>query len=565
MPPSKHAVLSASGAHRWLHCNPSARLELEFADRETETAAEGTAAHALAEHKLKKALKIRSRKPVSPYDCDEMDAHTDGYVEFVLEQLEEAKTLCADPLVLIEQRLDFSCYVPDGFGTGDCLIVADKLLHIIDFKYGQGVLVDAEENPQMMLYALGALQQFDHLYDITQVAMSIYQPRRENVSTCTISVEQLMEWAEQTLKPKAEMAYQGEGDYVPGPWCTFCKAAVKCRARAEAKLQLAKYEFAMPPLLTDAEIEDILSRLSGLTKWAGEIEAYAQDAAIHHGKVWHGFKLVESRTNRKYTDEEAVIRAANAAGYHDIFKKTLIPITEMEKLMGKKAFAEILGSLIEKPKAGRPWSRYPTGVRLSLQWMPPKNLLKLRRYNDMSVNHKNPTKVVTGVVRLSYANIWEPASINGSNPKYSVSLIIPKTDTKTIDAINAAVDAAIKDGAAKFGGKIPNKAALKLPLRDGDLERDDEAYKGAYFVNANSTTAPQIVDRSVQPILDRAEVYSGCYARVSVNFYAFNSNGNRGIACGLGNIQKVRDGEPLGGRSSAADDFATDVDDDFLS
>lgn len=183
----------------------------------------------------------------------------------------------------------------------------------------------------------------------------------------------------------------------------------------------------------------------------------------------------------------------------------------------------------------------------------------------MSSNHKNPTKVVTSVVRLSYANVWEPASINGSNPKYSVSLIIPKTDTKTIDAINAAVDAAIKDGAAKFGGKIPNKAALKLPLRDGDLERDDEAYKGAYFVNANSTTAPQIVDRSVQPILDRAEVYSGCYARVSVNFYAFNSNGNRGIACGLGNIQKVRDGEPLGGRSSAADDFATDLDDDFLS
>ena len=192
MPPSKHAVLSASGAHRWLHCNPSARLELEFADRETEAAAEGTAAHALAEHKLKKALKIRSRKPVSPYDCDEMDAHTDGYVEFVLEQLEEAKTLCADPLILIEQRLDFSCYVPDGFGTGDCLIVADKLLHIIDFKYGQGVLVDAEENPQMMLYALGALRQFDHLYDITQVAMSIYQPRRENVSTWTITVEQLM-------------------------------------------------------------------------------------------------------------------------------------------------------------------------------------------------------------------------------------------------------------------------------------------------------------------------------------------------------------------------------------
>ena len=183
----------------------------------------------------------------------------------------------------------------------------------------------------------------------------------------------------------------------------------------------------------------------------------------------------------------------------------------------------------------------------------------------MSTAKKATTKVVTGIVRLSYANVWEPASINGSKPKYSVSLIIPKGDTKTIADINAAIDAAIQEGAAKFGGKIPNKAALKLPLRDGDIERDDEAYKGSYFVNANSTTAPEVVDRSLQRILDRNEVYSGCYARVSINFYAFNSNGIRGIACGLGNIQKVRDGEPLGGKTSAADDFATDLDDDFLS
>jgi hypothetical protein len=175
-------------------------------------------------------------------------------------------------------------------------------------------------------------------------------------------------------------------------------------------------------------------------------------------------------------------------------------------------------------------------------------------------------KVITGPeTRWSYANVWEPKSINGGTPKYSVSLIIPKGDSKTIADINAAIDAAIQEGAAKFGGKISNKAALKLPLRDGDIERDDEAYKGSYFVNANSTTAPEVVDRSLQRILDRNEVYSGCYARVSINFYAFNSNGNRGIACGLGNIQKVRDGEPLGGKTSAADDFATDLDDDFLS
>ena len=180
-------------------------------------------------------------------------------------------------------------------------------------------------------------------------------------------------------------------------------------------------------------------------------------------------------------------------------------------------------------------------------------------------NKTNTTKVVTGIVRLSYEHVWEPASINGSNPKYSVSLIIPKDDVKTIAAINQAVENAIKDGAAKFGGKIPPKGALKLPLRDGDTERDDEAYRNAYFVNANSTTAPQIVDRAVQPILDRNEVYSGCYARVSINFYAFNSNGNKGVACGLGNIQKVRDGEPLGGKTSAADDFSTDLDDDFLT
>ena len=353
MPPGKHAVLSASSSHRWLNCNPSARLEQEFEDHETEAAAEGTAAHALAEHKLRKALKMRSRKPISKYDSDEMDAYTDGYVEFVLEALEEAKQLCSDPKVLIEQKLDFSCYVPDGFGTGDCLIVADRLLHIIDLKYGQGVLVDAVENPQMMLYALGALRIFDCLYNITEVSMTIYQPRRENVSTWTVSVEELNDWAEQTLKPKAELAFKGEGEYSPGAWCQFCKAAVKCRARAEAKLQLAKYEFAKPPLLTDAEIGDILGKLDDLTKWANEIIAYAQDAAVSHGKQWPGYKLVESRTNRKYTDEDAVIEAARSAGYTDIFKKSLIPITEMEKLMGKKTFAEVLGSLVIKPQ-GKP-------------------------------------------------------------------------------------------------------------------------------------------------------------------------------------------------------------------
>lgn len=178
----------------------------------------------------------------------------------------------------------------------------------------------------------------------------------------------------------------------------------------------------------------------------------------------------------------------------------------------------------------------------------------------------NKTKVITGInTRLSYFHGWEPVSINGGEPKYSVSVLIPKTDKETVAAINKAIDAAIEDGIVKFGGKKPNKAAIKVPLRDGDEEREDEAYKGHYFINANSKTAPQIVDKAVKPILDRDEVYSGCYGRVSLSFYAFNSNGNKGVACGLGNIQKIKDGEPLGGRATAADDFTTLEDDDFLA
>ena len=350
---AEHAVLSASGSHRWLNCTPSARLELEFENTGSEAAREGTAAHALCEHKLKRALHMRSRRPASDYDSDEMEECTDAYVDFVMEQYEAAKQVCEDPVILIEQRLDFSCYVPDGFGTGDCLIISDDRLHIIDFKYGMGVLVEAEGNPQMKLYALGALAVYDALYDIREVSMTIFQPRRENVSTWTIPVEDLKAWAENELKPRAKMAYDGEGEYLPGEWCTFCRAAVRCRARAEEKLKLAQTEFRMPPLLTDAEIEDILAVLPDLTKWANEIAAYALDAALNHGKEWNGFKVVEGRSVRKYRDEAAVAEAAKEAGYKDIYRQSLIPRTEMQRLMGKDRFEEILGGLITKAP-GRP-------------------------------------------------------------------------------------------------------------------------------------------------------------------------------------------------------------------
>lgn len=370
MPPNDHALLSASSSHRWLNCNPSARLEREFADRETTAAAEGTAAHALAEHKLKRRLKLRSERPVSVYDTDEMETCTDDYADFVMEQVTKERRRDPDTQVFIEQRLDFSCYVPEGFGTGDCLIVSRGRIHIIDLKYGMGLLVDSEENPQMKLYALAALKQYEEQYQIKKVKLTIFQPRRENVSTWETSVAKLKKWATKELVPKAEKAFKGEGEYCPGEWCIFCKAAVKCRARAEDKLRLAQSEFKMPPLLTDAEIEDVLAKLPDIKKWADEIQEYALAKALA-GKEWAGFKLVEGRSVRKFTDERAVVKAANAAGYHDIYKQSLISITEMEKLMGKAEFSKVLGALVTKPQ-GKPTLVPDTDKRQAITVSNPK-------------------------------------------------------------------------------------------------------------------------------------------------------------------------------------------------
>ena len=347
----RHALLSASSSKRWLNCTPSARLEEQFTkDTGSVYAEEGTAAHALAEHKLKRLLKRHSRRPVSDYQCDEMEECTDEYVAYAMEQIELAKQSCSDPIVLIEQHLDYSAYVPEGFGTGDLVIVADGTLAVIDLKYGKGVAVEAEWNPQMMLYGLGALELFDAIYDIDTVRMTIYQPRLESVSTWEISVSGLMEWVETELRPKAALAMNGEGEFRCGTWCRFCKAKNTCRARAEEYLRLAQMEFQAPALLSDEEVAEVLKVADDLAKWAADVYAFATDEAITHGKQWTGFKLVEGRSNRKYTDEEEVAEAAKAAGYTDIYKSTLVGITEMEKLMGKKKFAEVLGKLVHKPQ-----------------------------------------------------------------------------------------------------------------------------------------------------------------------------------------------------------------------
>lgn len=346
----RHALLSASASKRWLNCTPSARLETQFFDDESPYAAEGTAAHALAEHKLKRALKRRSKRPVSDYDCDEMEECTDDYVSYIMEQVQEAELCCTDPVVLIEQHLDYSRYVEGGFGTGDCLIVADGILSVVDLKYGKGLLVEADNNPQMMLYALGALELFDVIYDIDRIRMTIYQPRLENISTWEISVEELQSWVEEVLVPKARLAARGEGEYCSGSWCRFCKARSQCRARAESFLKLAQMEFRPPALLEEGEIAEVLSVADELAKWAADVYSFATDEAIVRGRQWSGFKLVEGRSNRKYTSEEDVAEAAKTAGYTDIYKSSLIGITEMERLLGKKQFQEILGGLVYKPQ-----------------------------------------------------------------------------------------------------------------------------------------------------------------------------------------------------------------------
>ena len=349
-----HALLSASSSHRWLNCPPSARLCEGYDDKGSNFAAEGSDAHSLCEYKLRKALRMEAKDPTEDltwYDA-EMEEAASGYAAFVMELVAEAKKTCSDPVVLIEQRLDYSKYVQSGFGTGDCVLIADGTLHIVDFKYGRGVLVEAEDNPQMKLYALGALEIFDCLYDIETVSMTIYQPRRANVSTFTLTRQELLDWAETVLVPTAELAYAGDGEYHCGEWCQFCKAKADCRERARANMELARYEFRQPPLLTDEEVEEILGKLDSLMDWASDIKDYALQAAIS-GKHWSGYKLVEGRANRRYTDENAVVAAVKAAGYDPYDEPKLLGVTAMTTLLGRKQFNDILGGLITKPQ-GKP-------------------------------------------------------------------------------------------------------------------------------------------------------------------------------------------------------------------
>ena len=353
MPPKGHAILSASASERWLNCPPSARLCEAYEDKGSEYAAEGTDAHTLCEFRLKQALGIPAENPIENLSWynEEMEECAAGYAAYVVELLETAKQTCSDPVVMIEQRVDFSRWVQEGFGTADCILIADGVLNIVDYKHGKGVEVSAEGNTQLSLYSLGALEIFDGIYDIDRVCVHIFQPRKSNVVSSMMDKIDLYEWADTELTEKAQLAYEGQGFFSCGEWCRFCKAKAECRERAEVNLALAQYEFQSPALLDDEEIADILGKVDALTAWASDVKEYALRQAVS-GKEWSGWKLVEGRSNRKYTDDAIVAAAVESAGF-DPYERKVLGITAMQKLLGKSCFEELLAPYIEKPQ-GKP-------------------------------------------------------------------------------------------------------------------------------------------------------------------------------------------------------------------
>lgn len=350
---TSHALLSASSASRWIACPPSVRLTEEIPDQTSTFAQEGTDAHELCAYLVEKALGRKARDPTDSleYYSEEMQECAEEYRNYVLAQIEMAKSRSPDPLVLIEQRLNLARWVPDGFGTGDCVIVADGLLQVIDYKHGLGILVEADHNPQMMCYALGALDIFEGLYDIETITMTIFQPRRGNISTFELTKDELLDWAEKELAPKAQLAYKGQGEMQSGKHCQFCKLKAVCRKRAEDNLALARMEFADPSTLDAQDIAEILPKIDQLTSWANDVKAYAFEEATA-GRIIPGYKLVEGRSTRKFTDESKVAQAVLDIGL-DPYEKKLLTITAMSKLLGKKQFNDLLGGLIFKP-SGKP-------------------------------------------------------------------------------------------------------------------------------------------------------------------------------------------------------------------
>lgn len=355
---SAHSIFSPSASHRILNCPPSLMLCGRAADQSSPYAAEGTNAHELCAYLVEKALSRNVKDPTENLDYynTEMQSCAEGYASFVMEEYEKAKAGCPDAEVMVEQRVDISRWVPGCGGTADCIILSDGAVEVIDYKHGVGVPVSAtsEEfggNPQLMCYCLGVLEMFDGIYDVSTVKMVIYQPRRDNVSEYTMSKAELLRWADEVLAPIAKLALEGKGEFKAGEHCRFCKVKATCRKRAEYNLEAAKYDFEMPAELEDYEIDAILMMVDRLTEWANDVKDYALAEALK-GTEYEHFKVVEGRSNRKYTSEDDVARTVEAAGY-DPWEKKLMGVTAMTSLLGKKKFEELLGSLTYKPR-GKP-------------------------------------------------------------------------------------------------------------------------------------------------------------------------------------------------------------------
>ena len=356
-----HAILSASGASRWMACTPSARLEEQFPDSTSEYAKEGTLAHELCELKVRKNLiepmhtrtynsKLKKLKEHELWQ-DEMDKHTDTYLEYIQGLVH---SYSCTPAVMVEKKVDFSSYVPDGFGTADCIIIADGTLHVVDFKYGKGVAVSAENNPQMKLYGLGAYLEYSFLYVIDKVKMTIVQPRLDDISECEISTTELMEWAEEVVKPLADMAYKGEGTYIAGNHCKFCRAKATCRERARMNLETSKFDFKEPALLSDEEVGEALKMAQDLAKWAEDLKDYALAESLK-GKLIPGWKAVEGRGSRVFTDNEEALKVLIGSGIDEtmLYERKQLTLAQIEKVLGPKQFKELVGNMVEK-SPGKP-------------------------------------------------------------------------------------------------------------------------------------------------------------------------------------------------------------------
>lgn len=384
--PDVHALLSASSSKQWLHCPPSVRLQEGFPNESSVYAEEGTFAHEVCEYKVRKYLHERVTRPQSEeFYTEEIDQITDVYAEFVIRTIEDMKRTGCEPLVLVEERVDYSHIAPSGFGTADMLIIGKDengkgLLHICDFKTGQGVYVDCDHNSQMMLYALGGLAAYGYIYEIETVRMTIIQPRLDNISTFECSRKELEDWGE-SIRPIAKMAYEGKGEQHPGDWCRFCRAKPVCKACADEALALCREEyldldagafteeseveesdmtapynsdtqtavFKQPGLIPLSELSAILPTLNRISSWIESVFAFVSSEAINHAVPIPGYKVVEGRSKRVFTDTKAVVDTAVANGYTDLYKQQLITLTEFEKMMGKKRFAELLGEYVAKP------------------------------------------------------------------------------------------------------------------------------------------------------------------------------------------------------------------------